>query len=135
MIQPTFPRTQGSLSRETYLTLLILGLLQQAGGELHLSAQSLESIDSGCSLLVDWDTTAQKLILRAGTSSLVISPVKGTGWTTTNPQPKVEAPPANHRVMTEEEILSRLQKRMQDDQMKQWKAAGAEAVAGMPEPA
>src|SRR5260370_12892826 len=36
MISPTFPRTQGTLSRETYLTLLLLALVEQAGGELHL---------------------------------------------------------------------------------------------------
>lgn len=133
MIQPTFPRTRGTMPTETYLTLLILALVEQTGGELHLSAESVEKIDSGARLLVDWDSPSQKLIIRAGSPSLVVSEVRGAWQTTT--QPQVQSPPSNHRVMTEEEILSRLQKRMQDDQMKQWREQGAAAVAGMPEPA
>lgn len=132
----SFPRTQGSLSRESYLTLLLLALIEQAGGELRISAQSLENLDSGGSLLVDWDTPAQQCVLRSGTPSLVVAQVRGSGWTSTTPtaQPSSSPDPAKHRVMTEEQILAAMQKRMRDDQLKQWREQGAAAVAGMPPP-
>lgn len=132
MIQPTFPRTRGNMPTETYLTLLLLALVEQAGGEMHLSAQSLESIDSGAKILVDWDSPSQKLIIRAGSPSLVVSEVKGAWQSTT--QPQVQTAPANHRVVTEEDLIARIQKKVQDDQMKIWREQGAAAVAGMPGP-
>jgi hypothetical protein len=137
MIANTFPRTQGTLSRDTYLTLLLLALVQQAGGELHLSATSLESIDNGGRLLVDWDSAAQQLVIRAGSPSLVVAEVRGTGWTqpSASTQSSQNAPPASsHRVMTEEEIIQRIQQRVQADRMREWRAQGAATVAGMPPP-
>lgn len=135
MISNTFPRTQGTLSRDTYLTLLLLALVHQAGGELHLSAESLEKIDNGGRLLVDWDSAAQQLVIRAGSPSLVVAEVRGTGWTT--PQPTAQqpqAPPSSHRVMTEDEMLDRITKRIQADRMREWRQAGSATVASMPPP-
>ena len=137
MIMNSFPRTQGALSRESYLTLLLLALIEQTGGELRLSAQSLEKLDSGGTLLVDWDIAAQQCVLRAGSPALVIAPVRGSGWTTSTSIPKqspLSSDPSKHRVMTEDQILEDLKKRVQADAMRQWRAQGAEAVAGMPEP-
>lgn len=141
MIQPTFPRTQGSLSRETYLTLLLLALVNQAGGELHLSAPALEAIDAGAKLVIDWDTSAQQLVIRAATSSLVVVEVRGTGWTNATTQPPAIAPPppsppdpSKHRVMTEDQLLQAVARKVREDQLRQWRESGAAAVAGMPPP-
>lgn len=135
-IMDAFPRTQGTLSRESYLTLLLLGLIDQAGGELRITSQSLENLSSGGTLLVDWDLQAQQLVLRAGSPSLVIAPVKGTGWTasTTATSPSSPAESKHHRVMTEDQILADMAKRIQNDQMREWRKQGAAAVAGMPPP-
>lgn len=131
-----FPRTQGSLSRESYLTLLLLALVDQAGGELRIGAQALEKLDSGGKLLVDWDTPNQQAVIRSGSPSLVVAEVRGSGWTATAsaPQPTSSPDPAKHRVMTEEQILAAMEKRMRDDQLRQWREQGAAAVAGMPPP-
>ncbi len=137
MISPAFPRTQGALSRESYLTLLLIALVDQAGGEIHLSAQSLDACESGGRLLIDWDTAAQQLVIRAGSPSLVVAEVRGTGWTTTQPaapQPPSPAPPSSHRVMTEDQILKVIEERMRADAMRQWRQQGADAVASMPPP-
>src|SRR5215469_15044587 len=112
-IMNAFPRTQGSLSRESYLTLLLLAMIEQAGGELRISSPALEKIESGGTLLVDWDLNAQQVVLRSGSAALVIAPVRGSGWTTTtsttqtspSPQPSERS---RHRVMNEEEILEDL---------------------------
>jgi hypothetical protein len=139
MIQPTFPRTQGTLPRDTYLTLLLLALVDQAGGELHLSASALERLDNNAKLLTDWDTSAQQLIIRSATSSLVISEVRGAGWLTnpTAPSPPSPTPPgpsATHSVMTEEALVKKLEERLRADAMRQWREQGSAAVAGMPPP-
>jgi hypothetical protein len=137
MLMNAFPRTQGTLSRESYLTLLLLALIEQTGGELRLSAQSLEKLDSGGTLLVDWDIAAQQCVLRAGSPALVIAPVRGTGWTqsaSTPTQPSSPSDPAKHRVMTEDQILKDIKERVQADMMRQWRAQTSAAVAGMPEP-
>jgi hypothetical protein len=136
MIMNSFPRTQGSLSRESYLTLLLLALVNQVGGELRIAAQSLEALDSGGKLLVDWDVAAQQCIIRAGSPSLVVAEVRGSGWTSTTPISPSAMPstPSQHRVMTEDQILSDVTKRMQADLLRKWREAGAAAVAGMPAP-
>jgi hypothetical protein len=130
-----FPRTQGALSRESYLTLLILGLIDQAGGELRISAQSLEKLDSGGKVLIDWDLPAQQVVLRSGSPSLVVAEVRGSGWTQPNPQqPTQSSEPSKHRVMTEDQILAAMEKRMRDDQLRQWREQGAAVVGNMPPP-
>jgi hypothetical protein len=136
MIMNSFPRTQGSLSRESYLTLLLLALVNQAGGELRISAQSLEALDSGGKLLCDWDVASQQCVIRVGTPSLVVAEVRGSGWTTTTPtaQPSAPSDPSKHRVMTEDQILEAMTKRMQAQRMREWKDQGAAVVAGMPPP-
>lgn len=136
MLMNAFPRTQGSLSRESYLTLLLLGMINQAGGELRLTAESLEKLDSGGTLLVDWDIPTQQLVLRAGSPALVIAPVRGAGWTSTTPTSPSLAPSEpdskRHRVMTEEQILADIAKRIANDNLKEWRRQGAAAVANMP---
>jgi hypothetical protein len=135
MIMNAFPRTQGALSRESYLTLLILGLIDQAGGELRISAQSLEKLDSGGKVLIDWDVPAQQVVLRSGSPSLVVAEVRGSGWTQTSPQPQTQSSePSKHRVMTEDQILAAMEKRMRDDQLRQWREQGAAVVGNMPPP-
>jgi hypothetical protein len=135
MIMNAFPRTQGALSRESYLTLLLLGLIDQAGGELRISAQSLEKLDSGGKVLIDWDLPAQQVVLRTGSPSLVVAEVRGSGWTQpSQPQPTQSSESSRHRVMTEEQILAAMEKRMRDDQLRQWREQGAAVVANMPEP-
>src|SRR5882762_1626722 len=126
MIMNSFPRTQGALSRESYLTLLLLALIEQAGGELRISAQSLESLDSGGKILIDWDVPNQQAVIRSGSPSLVVAEVRGSGWTTTasSPQPIAPADPAKHRVMTEDQIMEDLKRRMQADAMRQWRQHG-----------
>jgi len=139
MIMDAFPRTQGSLSRESYLTLLLLALIGQVGGELHIPASIFEKIDSGGKLLVDWDTAAQQLVLRSGSPSLVVAEVRGSGWTkpatlAQTPIASSAADPSKHRVLTEEDIIQRIQQRVQTDRMREWRESGTAAVAGMPEP-
>jgi hypothetical protein len=130
-----FPRTQGALSRESYLTLLLLGLIDQAGGELRISAQSLEKLDSGGKVLIDWDLPAQQVVLRTGSPSLVVAEVRGSGWTAQPSQtPTQSSESSKHRVMTEDQILAAMEKRVRDDQLRQWREQGAAAVAGMPPP-
>lgn len=136
MLMNSFPRTQGALSRESYLTLLLLALVDQAGGELRLSAESLEKLDSGGKLLVDWDIPNQQAVIRSGSPALVVAEVRGQGWTSTTAQsqPSSQPDPAKHRVMTEEQILQDLTKRIQSQRMREWKESGAAAVGGMPPP-
>jgi hypothetical protein len=137
MIMNSFPRTQGALSRESYLTLLLLALVEQAGGELRIGAQSLENLDSGGKLLCDWDVAAQQCVIRAGSPSLVVAEVRGSGWTTTNPtpmQPASPPDPAKHRVMTEDQIIDAMAKRVQSERMREWREQGAATVANMPPP-
>lgn len=131
-----FPRTQGALSRESYLTLLLLALIDQAGGELRISAQSLEKLDSGGKVLIDWDVPNQQAVLRTGSPSLVVAEVRGQGWTSTTPtaQPSSTPDPAKHRVMTEDQILEAMSRKMQAERMREWKQQTSSAVAGMPEP-
>jgi hypothetical protein len=137
MIMNAFPRTQGTLSQESYLTLLLLALVDQAGGELRISAQALEKLDSGGKILVDWDTINQQCVIRAGTPGLVVAEVRGSGWTK-SPQPPAQAPasqdPAKHHIMTEEKIIERAAQMLRNDQLRQWREQGAAAVATMPPP-
>lgn len=141
MITNSFPRTQGQLSREQYLTLLLLALLNQSGGELHISAQSLEAVDSGGKLLVDWDAAAQQAVLRVGSPTLVVAEVRGSGWTALSPQPAQPSQPSppndpsKHRSpLSDEQIAKILADWRAKQNMKIWREEGAAVVANMPEP-
>jgi hypothetical protein len=132
-----FPRAQGALSHESYLTLLLLALIGQVGGELRISAPAFDNLDSGGKLLVDWDTAAQQLVLRAGSPSLVIAEARGSGWTkptTLSPQSPAQPDPSKHRVMTEDQIIDALERRMQSQRMREWREQGTAAVSSMPPP-
>jgi hypothetical protein len=137
MIMNSFPRTQGTLSRESYLTLLLLALIEQVGGELRIDGISLEKLDSGGTLLVDWDIPTQQCVLRSGSSALVIAPVRGSGWTTSTSTPtqsSQSSDPSKHRVMTEDQILERVAAKVRADQLRQWRDQGAAVVASMSPP-
>lgn len=143
MIGPGFPRTQGNLSKESYLTLLLACLVRQAGGELHIASPTLEAIDGNINILIDWDVEAQHLVIRIASPSLIISSVRGPGWTSQNlPSsqgafPSSSPPQANsstHRIMSEEEILKTIEERMRKDMLRQWREQGAAAMSGMPPP-
>ena len=138
MIPNSFPRTQGQLSREQYLTLLLLALLNQTGGELRISAKNLESVDSGGKLLVDWDTENQQAVLRIGSPTLVVAEVKGAGWTqvTPSPQPSPQNPadPTKHAIIDDARLAQFLEKFFERDRMRQWREQGNAAVSNMPEP-
>lgn len=135
-IMNSFPRTQGMLSREQYLTLLLLALVEQAGGELRISAQSLEQVDSGGKVLIDWDVRNQQAIIRTGSPSLVVAEVRGQGWTTSSKSAESSSPSegAKHRVMTEDQILSAMMEKVKKENLRKWRDEGAAAVAGMPAP-
>lgn len=140
MIPNSFPRTQGQLSREQYLTLLLLALLEQQPDKLlTISAPNLEKVDSGGKLLVDWDSPTQTCILRIGTPSLVVAEVRGSGWTTLNRQPAQQPSPADdpakHRPpLTDQQIVDFVEKMKSEARMKEWRREGADAVANMPPP-
>lgn len=140
MIMNSFPRTQGQLSREQYLTLLLLALLDQCDGELRLNAKNLDAVDSGGKLLVDWDTASQQLVLRVGSPTLVVAEVRGSGWTSVSPgqppqQPTPPADPTKHRApMTEQQVLDYLTRKVSEDRMRQWREQGAAAISEMPPP-
>src|ERR1700687_3187875 len=104
MIANSFPRTQGALSRETYLTLLLLAIVEQVGGEVRIFPEFLEKPDAGGKITIDWDTSAQPLVIRGGSPGMIVAEVRGSGWTTPPKQvgQTEQAPPASHRVMTEE---------------------------------
>ena len=139
MIPNSFPYTQGPLSKEQYLTLLLLALLDQTGGELRITAKNLEAVDSGGRLLADWDSDHQQLVLRSGSKALVVSEVRGAGWKTLAGEPAATQPPqpedkTRHRVVTEADMIDWLKQRMQADRMREWREQGAAAVSAMPPP-
>lgn len=135
MTQPAFSRLKSLLSNESYLTILLLALIEQCDGEIHISAQSLESIDDRAKLLVDWDTSAQQVVLRRGSQSLIVSEVRGAGWTTTQPAQPSLSPTATHRVITEEDMVKFVRDRIAKERMREWKEQGAAAISNMPPPA
>jgi hypothetical protein len=140
MIPNTFPRTQGTLSREQYLTLLLLALLeQQPGRELRIGVQALEKVDSGGRLLTDWDSENQYLVLRVGSPSLVVCEVRGSGWTSLSPSQPAQQPPTEDKTkhrspLSDEQILEVLRAAKANERMREWRSQGAAAVANMPEP-
>lgn len=134
----SFPRSLGNLSREDYLTIVLIALVRQCKGEIHLPADAFENIDSGVRLTTDWDTQTQQLVLRTGSPSMMIFEVKAPKWngqaTTTVPPYQAAGASTNHRVMNEEQILEALTRRVKQEQMREWREQGARAVAQMPGP-
>ena len=142
---------QGSLSKESYLTLVMAALVQQAGGELRINPQALEAIDGNVNILIDWDVKSQQLVVRTASSSLFISSVRGNAWTSQNlpssrdarpslqsavtpSSPPPESPTSRHRVRNEEEVFQYLEAKMRNEMMRQWREQGATAMEGLPPP-
>lgn len=131
-----FPRSLGNLSREDYLTILLIALVRQCKGEVHLPADAFEEIDSGIKLTTDWDTAGQKLILRTGSPSMMVFEVKAPKWQSQQPpvQPHLVSANTNgsHRVMDEEQMYQVFEKWNQAKRMREWRDQGAAVVANMP---
>lgn len=136
-----FPKIRGQLSREQFLTLLLVAIVQQCDGEVHIPGRVLDTLDDSVKLVVDWDPDSQQAILRSGSSSLVIAEVRGAGWrpSPTLAQPlavgQVASPDATkHAVADEARIVDYIQKAWQRERMNEWKSQGADILSKMPEP-
>jgi len=52
------------LSLEAYLVRILAALCRQAGGELRIKGELVDAINEPTTLLKDWDTRTQELVLR-----------------------------------------------------------------------
>ena len=59
---PAYNRGEASL--ESYLVKIIAALCRQAGGEIRIRGDMIDVIDQPVTLLKDWDTKTQELVLR-----------------------------------------------------------------------
>ncbi len=55
---------RGDASLESYLVKIIAALCRQAGGEIRIRGDLVDVIDQPVTLLKDWDTRTQELVLR-----------------------------------------------------------------------
>lgn len=65
----SFPRDRGNYSPQVYSTLLLIAAIKQHGGELRLPALLLESVKGGESVMHDYDSSTQELVLRCGSAA------------------------------------------------------------------
>jgi hypothetical protein len=56
--------TRGEASLESYLVKIIAALCRQAGGEIRIRGDQIDVIDQPVTLLKDWDSKTQELVLR-----------------------------------------------------------------------
>lgn len=56
--------SRGNASLESYLVKIIAALCRQAGGEIRIRGDMIDVIDQPVTLLKDWDTKTQELVLR-----------------------------------------------------------------------
>ena len=56
--------SRGDLSLEAYLVRILAALCRQAGGELRIKGELIDVIDQPTTLLKDWDSKTQELVLR-----------------------------------------------------------------------
>lgn len=56
--------TRGEASLESYLVKIIAALCRQNGGEIRIKGDQIDVIDQPVTLLKDWDTKTQELVLR-----------------------------------------------------------------------
>lgn len=55
---------RGELSLEAYLVRILAALCRQSGGELRIKGELVDAINEPTTLLKDWDTHTQELVLR-----------------------------------------------------------------------
>lgn len=55
---------RGELSLEAYLVRILAALCRQHGGELRIKGELVDAINEPTTLLKDWDTHTQELVLR-----------------------------------------------------------------------
>jgi hypothetical protein len=55
---------RGELSLEAYLVRILAALCRQNGGELRIKGELVDAINEPTTLLKDWDTHTQELVLR-----------------------------------------------------------------------
>jgi hypothetical protein len=55
---------RGELSLEAYLVRILAALCRQNGGELRIKGELVDAINEPTTLLKDWDSRAQELVLR-----------------------------------------------------------------------
>ena len=55
---------RGELSLEAYLVRILAALCRQNGGELRIKGELVDAINEPTTLLKDWDTRTQELVLR-----------------------------------------------------------------------
>jgi hypothetical protein len=56
--------SRGNASLESYLVKIIAALCRQAGGEIRIRGDLIDVIDQPVTLLKDWDSRSQELVLR-----------------------------------------------------------------------
>jgi hypothetical protein len=56
--------SRGNASLESYLVKIIAALCRQAGGEIRIRGDMIDIIDQPVTLLKDWDSKTQELVLR-----------------------------------------------------------------------
>lgn len=56
--------SRGDLSLEAYLVRILAALCRQNGGELRIKGELVDAISEPTTLLKDWDTRTQELVLR-----------------------------------------------------------------------
>lgn len=56
--------SRGDLSLEAYLVRILAALCRQNGGELRIKGELVDAINEPTTLLKDWDTRTQELVLR-----------------------------------------------------------------------
>jgi len=132
---PNLPHLPTLLNNEQYLTILLLALLKQTGGELHIEARILESVDIQGKLVTDWDTEAQQLVLRPASRSVqVFEAPRVWQQPISTPASSESSTNARHRVMTEERAAQMLAQKYRDEQIRQWKEQTGQAMNEMPPP-
>jgi hypothetical protein len=55
---------RGELSLEAYLVRILAALCRQSGGELRIKGELVDAINEPTTLLKDWDSRTQELVLR-----------------------------------------------------------------------
>lgn len=55
---------RGELSLEAYLVRILAALCRQSGGEIRIKGELVDAINEPTTLLKDWDTHTQELVLR-----------------------------------------------------------------------
>lgn len=60
---------RGELSIEAYLVRILAGVVRQAGGELRVKGEAVDTVGEPTALLKEWDQKTQEIVLRTGVGS------------------------------------------------------------------